>query len=205
MSASDLEVSLPAADERRDETTSSAQALCLVCGLCCDGTLFHRGYLKPDDPLAPLTAAGMDIAIDHSQQVFTQPCAAHDQGRCTVYANRPGVCRHYRCELLKRFIAKDVQYTVAMGLVERTKSIRDEVRELAAETSADGTSSADIWALLHQWLERPEMTSIHPSHHRLFFKFSVLRKLLDRFFLNTAWREAPGRRNAGTPLSRSSG
>lgn len=197
MGISDREVCLPAADESCDDTISSAQALCVACGLCCDGTLFHEGYLKPDDRLAPLTAAGMKIAVKDSQQVFAQPCPAHEAGLCTIYANRPGVSRSYRCELLKLFTRGAISKVVAIQLIGRTKSVRDEVKELAAETSADGLPSTDLWALMRQWLEHPEMASAYPSYHRLFFKFAVLRKLLDKFFLNKTWMEAPSRRDLG--------
>ena len=151
MRTSDDEVPSPAADESCDGRISSSQALCLACGMCCDGTLFLDGYLRPEDRLAPLTAAGMKIAINHGQQIFTQPCAAHEEGQCTVYRDRPKVCRSYRCELLKRFTRGDISHDIAMEVIEKTKAVREiqgshafqgapapTVAALASETGSQG-------------------------------------------------------------------
>lgn len=73
-------------------TVSAASALCLSCGLCCDGSLFWAVELEPDDRVPGGAAPGARLA---------QPCAFHSDGVCGVYATRPAQCRAFVCNVLR--------------------------------------------------------------------------------------------------------
>lgn len=73
-------------------------ALCLACGLCCDGSLFGFVPLEPAE-IAPARARG--LAVIASGRGFEQPCPAL-RGGCTLYAERPAACRRFTCRLLAR-------------------------------------------------------------------------------------------------------
>ena len=70
---------------------SSAEHLCLSCGLCCDGSLFWAVPVeKGEDVPVPLDAEGR----------LRQPCPRFN-GACTIYADRPAACRTFDCRVLQ--------------------------------------------------------------------------------------------------------
>jgi hypothetical protein len=56
-----------------------------------------------EEASAPLESAGIRIVAGEAGPCFAQPCAAHEPGRCKVYAHRPAQCRKFRCKLLDDF------------------------------------------------------------------------------------------------------
>ena len=68
-----------------------AEALCLSCGLCCDGSLFWAVELDAGESVPTGAIAGGRLP---------QPCAFHD-GACGIYAARPGQCRAFFCGVLQ--------------------------------------------------------------------------------------------------------
>lgn len=72
--------------------TTGAEALCLSCGLCCDGSLFWAVELEPADTVPDGIEAGGRLP---------QPCAFHTAGVCGIYATRPSQCRAFVCGVLQ--------------------------------------------------------------------------------------------------------
>jgi len=68
-------------------------ALCLQCGMCCDGVLFADVRPEPGDH-SPLFSDG--------RVRVTQPCPAFAAATCacTIYAERPARCRKFECRQL---------------------------------------------------------------------------------------------------------
>jgi hypothetical protein len=102
-------------------------ALCRQCGLCCDGTLFGRGRLEPEERDS---ARKRGLAVLDSSQglAFEQPCAAlADRGRgeraCAVYTDRPGTCRRFVCRLYVRHRDEGGPLEPYLAAVERTKQL----------------------------------------------------------------------------------
>jgi Fe-S-cluster containining protein len=111
---------------------ATGSALCVSCGLCCDGTLFSYVPVRPVDRLAPLTAGGIQITTVDAKRAFALPCVALHDRRCAVYQERPTACRRFRCKTLVSFEAGDVSWDEARARITRTEMIRTEVRtELA--------------------------------------------------------------------------
>ena len=69
-----------------------AEALCLSCGLCCDGSLFWAVELEAADVVPDDAEPGGHLP---------QPCAHHTCGTCGIYATRPGQCRAFVCNVLQ--------------------------------------------------------------------------------------------------------
>jgi Fe-S-cluster containining protein len=76
-------------------------ALCIGCGLCCDGSLFADAELASRETTA-LEVLGLEIedADPGEPALLLQPCAAFKGKRCTIYLHRPGCCRTFECRLL---------------------------------------------------------------------------------------------------------
>ena len=161
---------------------SSSQSLCLTCGLCCDGTLFSYVPLLPDDATTPLKAVGINIVSDTDVDIFNQPCAAHKNCTCTVYANRPQKCRTYRCELQKRFERGDISHEPALGIIYKVVSLKNEVKALALAASTNMQSAEEVIFLMKRWLADPSIGATKQSYAHVFLKFVTLQIYLDRFF-----------------------
>jgi uncharacterized protein len=161
---------------------SSSQSLCLTCGLCCDGTLFPYVRLLPDDEITPLKAIGVNIISESGLNIFKQPCAAHKNCTCIVYANRPQKCRRYKCELLKRFERGDILYTAALEIITMAVSLKNDVKALVLAASTNMQSVEEVTLLMERRLVDPSIGVTKQGYAHLFLKFVTLQIYLDRFF-----------------------
>jgi uncharacterized protein len=107
--------------------------LCLACGLCCNGVIFANLALRPSDNAARLRSLGLPVCNSHSAlrpPHLTQPCAAFEGCRCSVYADRPEYCRQFECVLLKSVQAGRTKPAAAMRIVHTARERADKVRRL---------------------------------------------------------------------------
>ncbi|AOS42973.1 Flagellin N-methylase [Lacunisphaera limnophila] len=111
-----------------------AEQLCLACGLCCDGTLFHHVRLEPGDDAAKLKALGLPVRTSRGATPvtrFRQPCAALCADRsCRLYADRPGQCRSFECGVFQDVRAGRMEAGAALRLVKQARRQADDVRRL---------------------------------------------------------------------------
>jgi hypothetical protein len=112
----------------------SAEQLCLACGLCCDGTLFHHVQLLTGDDASKLKALGLPVKIPRAKTPiarFPQPCTALCADRtCRVYADRPQQCRSFECGVLKDLEASRTTPAAALRLVKQARGDADKIRDL---------------------------------------------------------------------------
>lgn len=208
---------------------SLSQSLCLTCGLCCDGTLFTFVQLTLEDDITPLEAVGINVqltleddippleAVDintvsdsnnvsgSAPNIFKQPCAAHKNCTCIVYANRPQRCRTYKCELLKRFEREDIFHDAALEIINKTVSLKNEVKAAVLAASTDMQPAEEITLLMQRWLGDPSVAATNQSYAHVFLKFMILQMRLDRFFRKTPIVQTVARRTSeGASPSKSS-
>ena len=108
------------------------EALCLSCGMCCDGSLFARVDLAPGEG-APLGHPGRDA--------MPQPCRQLGPARaCAVYAARPTKCRAYTCHLFDRVATGAVTPAFAASVVACARDLQR--RSIAASHAAMGARDA---------------------------------------------------------------
>jgi hypothetical protein len=161
---------------------SSSQSLCLACGLCCDGTIFSSVPLKPSDDITPLKTVGIDIVSDSdANRLFTLPCAAHKNCTCTVYANRPQLCRTYKCKLLKRFERNEIPHEAALRIINKIVSLKNEVSALALAASTNIQSKEEVTLLMKRWWGMSSIGTANQNYADVFLKFGALQIYLDRF------------------------
>ncbi len=113
--------------ERSDEAVSpvftpDASDLCVNCGLCCNGVLYSTVQVEPEE-VTRLEVAGHAVDQIGKHLQYHQPCHHNDHGRCTIYATRYLTCRTFRCALLKRFDAGEVDLSKALEAVAQAKAI----------------------------------------------------------------------------------
>jgi len=95
---------------------TEVETLCLACGLCCDGSLFGRVPLAPDD-------ARTHLRVIASGASFEQPCSALVGGACRVYTTRPRACRAFTCKLYERHIREGGPLETRLAVVRRARSL----------------------------------------------------------------------------------
>ena len=180
---------------------SSSQSLCLKCGLCCDGTFLSGVPLKPDDEIAPLKAVGINIVSDNDLTVFKLPCAALKNCACTVYANRPQRCQTYKCELLKRFERDEISQQSAVEIIDKVKSLKNQMSALALAASTTARSGEEIILLLKKCQTDANIGARKQDYAHVLLKFGELQVYLDHFFREEAkFAAAPLDRSPAAPV-----
>ncbi len=97
-----------------------ASELCQRCGLCCDGTLFTRTPLLPDEAER---LADRALPADGTRAPgLAQPCAALEDTRCTIYEARPTACRRFECLLHGALVEGEVDLDEALAVVAEARA-----------------------------------------------------------------------------------
>lgn len=111
------------------EASSVASRLCEACGMCCNGVMFHTVILQPGDSGHALKAFGLKVKQRKEKRYIEQPCPAHQNGQCTIYASRPARCRLFECRQLRGVAAGEITETMAL---EKIQEARYRVQHLEA-------------------------------------------------------------------------
>jgi len=163
--------------------SDAEQSLCVQCGLCCDGTIFERARVFPEDDLARLEADGFILLTTAARSGFALPCH-HQQGRlCIVYQQwRPQVCHTFRCALLRRFEASELSWEEASTRIERTVAL---VERIEAQLPAQGVNErTSLKQRLAAWqaAQTAAGVDVRRTLAPLLLDFVSLQRILDQHF-----------------------
>lgn len=125
-----------------------ASALCLGCGLCCNGVLYTHALLESHE-VEPAIRAGLNVIQDEGGRRFTQPCACNDAGPCAIYADRPAACASYQCALLKGYLSGEASLEQCAAKVSRVKQLVASITARLPEAEP----TAALWPRLTRHLE----------------------------------------------------
>jgi hypothetical protein len=98
--------------------------------------MFHATDLSADDDRGPLGHIHAVFVTDKQSDRFLQPCPAVHDGRCTIHALRPAMCRAYACDLLTGVEQGTVDRDEATAVIGRALALRDRVRPALEELTA---------------------------------------------------------------------
>ncbi len=153
--------------------SDESQALCQICGFCCDGTLFGDARLTDADSAAAIAAAG--VALSGDGEKFLQPCPAYRDGKCGLYGARFQVCRVYRCRLLSDFETGELPFEAARERIATTRAAVADVRhEMRMVPGGESLCLKALYAVMRT-LEAPNRTTA-------LLKYASLRPVLDKHF-----------------------
>lgn len=113
----------------------AAAALCLDCGLCCNGVLFDQVRLVAGDNAKALSAKGLKLK---QRRFFNQPCTALCGSQCTIYGDRPTRCRQFECRQYQLVAAGEIPPLSASG---RIGEVRCQVAGIEALLAAAGATN----------------------------------------------------------------
>lgn len=146
-----------------------ASALCLACGLCCDGGLFHAVELTEEDRVR-LADAGLD-----APERLPHPCRHYAAPACSIYGVRPWRCADYRCRVLDSMLDGAIGPQEAHALVDRARALRAEV----ATVLPAGLTVVQLAEDMR--LEAPDSRA--PERLQPLVRFVAYRLFVERHFL----------------------
>ncbi|OSM00145.1 YkgJ family cysteine cluster protein [Magnetofaba australis] len=114
----------------KPDSAVEANRLCLACGLCCNGSIFSRVGIEKREVEA--IAAIVPVWEQESGDVaFSQPCPAWTEGKCGLYAVRPGRCASYICKLqglvMNGAVSGAAGEKIVDAAVKQAAALRDRV------------------------------------------------------------------------------
>lgn len=115
-----------------------ASRICHSCGLCCNGTIFRRARLKPEEVES---AKKNRLPVVESGETFDLPCPRFDSGSCTIYPERPQACQDFKCALLMRFHMGGTTVEEAVADVSRAKHLIAQLEAKGMDMSPEGNRS----------------------------------------------------------------
>ncbi len=140
-------------------------ALCVACGLCCDGSLFRFLPVEPSE-LPQYRALALPVVTQSGRLAMQLPCSKLESRCCTVYEQRPPGCRTFVCHLGRRLELGEVGFPEALATVReaqrRIEVLRTEwpgnepVLQRATTQAAHGVIAAPALLALeavHAWLD----------------------------------------------------
>ena len=93
-----------------------ASDLCVSCGLCCEGAVYERVPIEPEE-FGSAVSLGLPITMDLHGVCFSLPCPRLEDKCCTVYESRPARCRDFYCKTAKELICGEISRELAFARV----------------------------------------------------------------------------------------
>lgn len=195
-------------DLRWKETPEKATAqptssdICLSCGLCCNGVLYARVNLTPKEEALAEELALPIIEDDAGVRSVPQPCQCFVDERCSIYEQRFGTCRTYRCALLRNVESGHVPAAEALGVIEQARGLLRALYRLLGQQEPRRTDIS-IWERVstylneHDVLGSPERTA---ANAKLLLTMRALSLLCHRHFearIHEKWNENDRHRHPG--------
>jgi hypothetical protein len=165
----------------RADYTAAASRLCLACGMCCNGVLFHIVRLQPADSVKHLEAQGLKVKRKKREPYFNQPCPFLHSCTCGIYEMRPIRCRAFECRQLKRLENDETTEADAMLAIEEVKRRVANVEALLQHCGNTSTTVA-LAERYAQVLLDAEADESKPVHPQLASEMQSLNKLLNEEF-----------------------
>lgn len=164
--------------------SANSNALCLACGMCCNGVIFARGQLQPEDDPARLKLLGLKLLPSRGSEAngkgkFAQPCAAFDGCRCRLYADRPTYCREFDCALLRGVRRREISAKEALRIVRRARRRVETINGLLRELG-DSDGSSPLSARFRRVQRRVEASVVDAGTARVFGELTVAMHRLNR-------------------------
>lgn len=163
-------------------TSEDGSTLCQSYGLCCTGVL-HPHTVVDEDEVELANRLGLQLKrLNNGRLSFQQPCSCFQEGKCSVYTDRPRVCQRYQCKVLKEYV--EGRITLAQGLA-RVKIARECQMKLQKLSGC-----AEDFESFRQCLPNTvkqqadwETIELRRQHSETLLAVATLRVILKKYFL----------------------
>ncbi len=166
-------MSNPHSTDKGFDRISKGSELCMSCGLCCEGTLlFIRVALETEEAksLSQLGQIPYQKKGNHDF-LLCSPCPNFNDSKCSFYAQRPRICRGYRCKLLKGYLQGTISFGESIELVRKAKCLMEVIYQ---RIGGGDDPSKSIWKQIKNFMELQARSVNSEESRRL-----IARLLLD--------------------------
>ena len=178
-------------------------ALCLHCGICCEGVLHDHALSSPEEH-DHLVALGLPLYHKAEYPAFALPCPCHIERQCTIYGQRPHTCGAYKCSLLRSALEEQRTFAECHDIVDQARAVMARIYE----TIGPRNSTQRIWTqarafLIERGKEEQDADALLRKYARLFLDLNVLALLCGRHFERESfvrawnWKDVEGSAGAG--------
>jgi hypothetical protein len=133
--------------------------------------MLFGGVRLTEDEAITTTRRSLPVHKDEDGPTLLLPCPAHVSA-CTIYEERPSVCRSYHCHLITQLEQGDIDLESALLRVERLRTLADAVRP---HLEGEG----DFWERAGALQQRPFTWQL--ENEPLMIQIATLREMLARF------------------------
>ena len=159
--------------------------LCTSCGLCCDGTLYKRAPLVPEDDREALEENATEVVVWEGEDYLALPCPANDCGVCQMYSIRPTVCRSYKCKLLKRALENKISWKASLDIVHTTRLYKEKLDSRINEyhKAEHRTSLSERFHdFIDSHKDTEQSSAFKQKYKKIMAEYVALNLMLDRHF-----------------------
>jgi Fe-S-cluster containining protein len=155
--------------------------LCLQCGLCCNGVIFADVAVRSISKIRILKKLGFPLT---TRSRLSQPCAAFDGCRCTIYSQRPGQCKKFDCLLLEKVRSGQATQERAIQIIRKARRLVKTIEQLLEKL---GNRAVDLplrsrFKEVSQEMEASEHVDLEAHFGELTLKMHDLNLLLSEDF-----------------------
>ena len=116
------------------------QNICILCGFCCDGTLFNHARIKENELVK--TGYAFEILIKENP-AFRLPCPYLKNRVCSIYNQRPyAVCESFRCKLLRSVISENISYSEAIKIINDVVALKTKIEAQILENQLENAGDS---------------------------------------------------------------
>ena len=130
--------------------------ICIECNICCDGTLFSRVGVSPEEQ-EKLKEKGRFYTKSNGELRMWLGCMyLGKDGCCECYDDRPEICRSYRCDLLKAVQAGHTTSEEARSIIREAKDLRAKAVDACRSALSAGGGEVKAAPDIDAWVEKLE-------------------------------------------------
>ena len=160
------------------------QNICIKCAMCCDGTMFPKAIIYPEE----IINSNYDFNIVRNiKRGFQLPCSYLSDKKCTIYQNRPyAICDKYKCKMLIDFNAGKISYKQAIKKIEDLLKIREQIIYAIDGFYKENTQlplNKIIKTFINHYMKVMGELEFRKKYGQTMLDFKVLRMSLKRWFI----------------------
>jgi len=165
---------------------SDTPNICIHCGLCCDGTLFNRAFIKENEQIA--TGYSFEI-LEDEKRAFKLPCAYLNEKVCSIYTERPySICEAFQCKLLRTFRAGKITFDDALKVVNNTLALKEKIELQLLESDPENIADSfnrKIKNFNKQHTEARDKGAFRKKNGKTLLDIFIMNKILSKTFRNS--------------------
>lgn len=166
--------------EKRSALQEEGVALCLSCGLCCQGILHSYAGLEEEE-LGLAEELRLPVIDKDDRSAFRLPCPRYRDHKCSVYPKRPRVCGSYQCALLKGLLQGRLSFEACTTVVSEAQKLIREITEHMGTPSQTRSLWDEIRDFFGQHCEADQPEAFRREHATFLLNVKRLALLCSRF------------------------